>query len=215
MKRALPEIERSRFFQSLHLRDPLLNEASKQALFDHYEELREWNPRLSLIGPGTVQDVLERHYGESLAARPLLNDGDHNILDLGSGGGFPGFVLAAAYPDRNVVLVESRQKKWAFLKAAIRRSGLSCECLNARVEGSLPQGTPDIIHVVTCRAVAITPRFLNTVREHSPQARFLLWLGEVSPELPDGLAVRRAVTLPGSTHRRILEIGPADSLSGS
>ncbi len=211
MKRALPQIDEIRFFESLGLLDPSLSDASKHALFEHYEELRAWNPRLSLVGPGTVQDVMERHYGESLAVRPLLKDRDLNILDLGSGGGFPGFVLAAAYPSRNVVLVEARQKKWAFLKAAIRRSGLSCECLNARVEGSLPQGTPDIIHLVTCRAVAITPRFLNTVREHSPQARFLLWLGEVSPELPEGLVAHRSVTLPGSLCRRILEIVPSDA----
>lgn len=212
MKRDLPKIDRTDFFDAIAVQDPELDDVAMLALFEHYEELRKWNSRLSLVGPGTVREVVERHYGESLAARPMLRDEDATILDFGSGGGFPGFVLAAAYPQRKIVLVEAKQKKWAFLKAAIRRSGLSCECLNARVEGSLPQDTPDEIHVVTSRAVAITPRFLKTIRDHSPRARFLLWLGEVSPELPEDMEILDTLMLPGSTHRRILEIGPRNTL---
>lgn len=208
MKRNLPHIEVQRFSDELQLIDSSLSPKVHAALFEHYEELKRWNARLSLVGPGTVEEVMERHYGESLAALPLLGSEDKTLVDLGSGGGFPGFVLAAALPDTSVVLIEARQKKWAFLRTAIRRSGLSCTCLNARVETSLPQGTPDKIDVLTCRAVAVTPKLLNLVRQHSPNARFLLWLGASQPELPEGMTVLREVPLVGSTQRRIVEIGP-------
>lgn len=207
MKRELPRVSPQEFATALDGVAPGLSVASTTALFEHYEELRRWNPRLSLIGPGTVEEVIERHYGESLAALPLIRAEDQNLLDLGSGGGFPGLVLAAALPDRQVILVEARQKKWTFLRTAIRRGGLSSICLNARVEGSLPQETPDTIHVVTCRAVAVTPKFLSLARDHSPKVRFLLWLGSSQPELPEGMSVLNEVPLRGSTHRRIVEIG--------
>lgn len=208
MKRDLPHIDKATFFEELGASNPSLNMAALEALYGHYQELKRWNARLSLIGPGTFDEIIERHYIESLAALPLLRPSDTAILDFGSGGGFPGYVLASACPEKQFTLVEARQRKWAFLKTAIRRSGLSCICLNARVEGSLPQGIPDEVHVVTCRAVAITPRFLNLVRDHSPRVRFLLWLGASQPDLPQNLVVLREIPLPGSSQRRILELGP-------
>ena len=187
---------------------PGVEHRALEALFEHYQELQRWNARLSLIGPGTFEEVIQRHYIESLLALPLLRSSDRVLLDLGSGGGFPGIVLAAACPEKDVVLVEARQKKWAFLKSAIRRSGLSTRCLNARVEASLPQGTPDTIDVVTCRAVAVTPRYFDLFRDHSPQVRFILWLGTSQPEVSRGMTVLNEVRLPGSEHRRILELSP-------
>lgn len=208
MKPDLPNIEKNVFFDRIRDAVPNLESKTLEALFEHYQELQRWNARLSLIGPGTFDEVIQRHYVESLLGLSLLKSEDQTILDFGSGGGFPGFVLSAAYPEKDVVLVEARQKKWAFLKSAIRRSGLSSRCLNARVEASLPQGTPDLIDVVTCRAVVITPRLLGLFRDHSPRVRFLLWLGSSQPEVPEGLAVLNEVALPGSDHRRILELGP-------
>jgi len=201
---------------------PLLSDRLPDRLFpplhQHYEELRRWNRRLSLIGPGTVPEVLSRHYAESLAALPLLEEicGEEicaappgrapRLVDLGSGAGFPGFVLAAARPDLEVTLVESRERKWAFLRSAVRRSGLSCRCLNARVRVPLPDGFPSEVHVVTSRALAVGPEVLAEIHRSSPVARFLLWQGEASPRLPPSLAAGREIPLPGSERRRILEI---------
>src|SRR5947209_4043348 len=102
------------------------------ALHAHYLELARWNRTLSLIGPGTAGEIVERHYGESLAALPLVPE-EGELVDLGSGAGFPGLVIAAARPRLAVTLVEARERKWAFLQAAARRAALPCRCLNARV----------------------------------------------------------------------------------
>ncbi len=205
MGHPLPEISLAQFQDGLR-RHPFFTECLAESLHLHYLELRRWNPRLSLVGPGTAGEVIERHYAESLAALPLLRDTDRRLVDLGSGAGFPGLVLAAARPDLEVTLVEARERKWAFLKSAIRRSGLSCRCLNARVEASLPEGFPTEIDLVTSRALAISPEIFAAVFARSPGARFLLWHGAASPQLSPGLTVPREIHLPGSEHRRILEI---------
>jgi len=200
-----------------------LDPGFEERCFEHYSELLRWNPRVSLIGPGTAREVIQRHYAESLAALPFIEEvvGEEasepppaeTLLDLGSGGGFPGLVLAAARQRFQVFLVEPREKKWNFLRAAVRRCGLSCECLDGRVgdrrDGSaLPKGLPEKIDVVTCRALALSTQQFELIQEHSPEVRFFLWQGGESPELPGSLRVRREVPLAGSQKRRILEIVP-------
>lgn len=182
-----------------------------ERLAGHYQELRRWNPRLSLVGPGTATEVLTRHYGESLAALPLLDPSDRVLVDLGSGAGFPGLVLAAVRDDLDVYLIEARQRKWAFLRTSVGRCGLSCRCLDARVGRSLPSELPDRIDVVTSRAVALPRSFFEAVLERSPTARFLLWQGDPATEVAEGLTdrdlrIEREVPLAGSHRRRIVEL---------
>ena len=204
----LPPLTLRQFRDQLKRLSPVeLPNGACAALHLHYAELRRWNLRLSLVGPGTAPEILSRHYGESLAALPLIRPADRKLVDLGSGAGFPGLVLAAARPRLEVTLVEARQRKWAFLRSCLRHSGLSCSCLNARVGRLLPEGFPTEVDLVTSRALAITPDVLEAVVESSPRARFLLWQGKSPPALPPGLAVNRELTLEGSEHRKILEIG--------
>jgi 16S rRNA (guanine527-N7)-methyltransferase len=73
---------------------------AQEALWMHFQELRRWNPTVSLIGPGTALEVVERHYGEALAGLGLLPLDARTLLDVGSGAGFPGFVLAACEDPR-------------------------------------------------------------------------------------------------------------------
>lgn len=213
MARELPEISPSQFRTGLERLpasslSPSVSSFVSSALFEHYAELRRWNPRLSLVGPGTVREVITRHYGESLAALGLLRSEDRFLVDLGSGAGFPGLVLAAARPDLEVTLVEARERKWAFLRRAARRSGLSCRCLNARVEDPLPEGFPDEVDVFTSRALAIDADIFGVLLKRFPRARYLLWTGHSTPCCPEGLVIRRELSLPGSESRRILEISP-------
>ena len=206
----LPELMERQFRDRLLRFASGCSESGLHALYLHYCELRRWNRRLSLVGPGTADDIVERHYGESLAALPLLRSGDRILLDVGTGAGFPGLVLAAARPSLAAVLTEPRQRKWAFLKTAVRRCGLSCECLDVRVERPLPRGLPREIDVVTCRALALPAELLEALGKGSPRARFLLWSGLEEPRLPAGYLVRREVRLRDSVHRRILEIEAAE-----
>ncbi len=76
-----------------------------QRLHLHFKELRKWNERYSLVGPGTGAEIVERHYVESLAALPLMARDAASLADIGSGAGFPGWVLAAARTDLDTILV--------------------------------------------------------------------------------------------------------------
>src|ERR1700686_4562734 len=112
----LPAISRADFERGIAAASPEpLTAAAMTALYAHYLELARWNERLGLIGPGTADEVLVRHYGEALAALPLIPEATGRAIDLGSGAGFPGLVLAAARPLLAMTLVEVRERKWSFL----------------------------------------------------------------------------------------------------
>jgi 16S rRNA (guanine(527)-N(7))-methyltransferase RsmG len=213
MPGALPSISREDFSRAL-LRlslEPLTPRAI-ESLHLHYQELARWNARLSLIGPGTIEQILERHYGESLAALPLIPPGSRTAVDVGSGAGFPGLVLAAARPDLDLTLVEPRQKKWSFLLAASRRASLPCRCLDARVASPLPEGLPERIDLVTVRALKLDAQALGALaRRLAPQGSVLLWAGADDPPLPAGLRPGGSLPLEGSERRRILEVRRADA----
>lgn len=208
----LPPLPREAFAAELakHSPEPLSQQAV-EALFAHYQELSLWNRRLSLIGPGTAGEIVERHYGESLAALPLLPEIARTGLDLGSGAGFPGIVLAAARPGLAMTFVEAREKKWAFLLAAIRRASLPCTALNVRVGLPLPAGLPARLDLVTTRALKLDPEMLDALAERlSDDGCFLLWVGGDDPELSPALTVEGSIRLPGSERRRILRLRRKD-----
>ncbi len=208
----LPSVSRKNFVRGLAGFSPEpLDSRAVDALLAHYQELAVWNRRLSLIGPGTAGEILARHYGESLAALSLIPVDACFGLDIGSGAGFPGLVLAAARPGMEMTLVEGREKKWAFLTSAARKAALPCRCLNARVSSPLPAGLPASLDVVTARAIKLDPPVLGALAERlGPNGRILLWVGEEDPDLPPVLAPGDSVKIPGSDHRRILEIRRTD-----
>lgn len=201
----LPPYGRDDFARRLREVSPAaLADAAVDALYAHYQELRRWNRTLSLIGPGTAEEVIPRHYGESLAALPLIPEGCRVVVDVGSGAGFPGFVLAAARPDLDVTLVEARQRKWAFLEAAVRRAALPCRCLDVRVGSSLPAELPQQVDLFTMRALKPAPALLAVLaRRLSPVGRILLWIGDEAPSPPPGLGVAEELPLAPGTRRRL------------
>ncbi len=214
----LPPIDRetfARYFAGYH--PDGVDTLAVEMLFSHYELLRAWNRRLSLVGPGTVSEVLDRHYGESLAALPALRAEDRTLVDIGTGGGFPGLVLAMVRRDLDVVLLEPKQRKWSFLRAAIRGAERlrqarepdsaiwSCVCLDARIGPQLPAGLPAVIDVVTSRAVGVSSALLEPVADHSRNARFLLWRGEERLTV-EGFDAGPTIAIRGSTHRQIVTL---------
>ncbi len=206
---ALPRLDPGTFARRLRrvAPDPLPSDAI-EALRAHYELLGEWGRSMSLIGPGTEADAIERHYGESLAAVVwIATECRGRLLDVGSGAGFPGFVIAAARPGLEVWLVESRQRKWAFLRAAAARAALPCHCLNARVSASLPPEVPRDLDFVTLRAVNLPPAtLLALLGRLAPAGALLWWRGAGALDLPLGWAATRQLALPGSERRRVVEV---------
>jgi 16S rRNA (guanine(527)-N(7))-methyltransferase RsmG len=203
----LPEFSRAEFDRRLTaaVRPQTLPPAAGGLLHAHYEELRRWNRTVALVGPAFASEGIAEHYAESLAGLEFLTADDRTLLDVGSGAGFPGLVLAAARPDLEVVLVEARERKCAFLAAAARRMSLQVRCLNARLDTPPPQGLPKPIDVVTVRAVRIDSRLLAPVlpllTEHG---RILLWATERG-DAPTGLELLAERGLTGT--RRILAYG--------
>lgn len=109
-----------------------------RVLMRHYELLRQWNKRLNLTGAATLEEAVIRHYAESLFLATLLPKSARRVADLGSGGGFPGFPLAVLRPDVEVTLVESDQRKAAFLREVSDFAGnIRVRCIRAEsLEGA-------------------------------------------------------------------------------
>lgn len=210
MPTQLPEMSAGQFHSALEsaLGSPLSGSLVARLLL-HYRELRRWAARTALVGAAETERMLERHYAESLLALPLVGQASR-ILDLGSGAGFPGWVLAAALPAARVWLVESRERKVAFLRAAAARAELSCTITGARVSRRQPVTTfldaagraPGAIDVVTIRAVKITDDLWAGLRLGlADGARVVRWEGTEPVEPVPGAVTNRSVSLPGRSGR--------------
>lgn len=177
-----------------------------ERLLAHHEELRRWAAKTDLVGPSAAHEIVERHYAEALVALPWLPEGSGRLVDLGSGAGFPGLVLAAGRPDLEIWLIEPRSRRAAFLAAAARRMRLSVRVLDARVSAPLPIEFPDRIDRLTVRALRLDLRCWRALLERlAPEARLLSWSGRDEPELPAGLVPSRRLRTPGAEQRWIRE----------
>lgn len=120
--------------------------------------LLKWNARVNLTAIRSPEEIVRRHFGESLFAGLHLECSTWNIpgsagpsvLDFGSGAGFPGLPIQILWPELRVTLAESRHKKAAFLREAVRTLGLQTEVWADRVE-NMPGHRR--FPVVTLRAV--------------------------------------------------------------
>ena len=118
--------------------------------------LDDWRTRSNLIGPKEWPQIWTRHVGDSVQLLDHIPDTAH-VVDLGSGAGFPGLILAAARPAGHVTLIESVGKKCAFLRAAIEAADLPAEVYQGRVESAPPIAAS----YVTARAFAPLPALLD------------------------------------------------------
>ncbi len=124
-------------------------------------ELRRWQAIKNLVGPATLDQIWDRHIVDSLQLLDLAPDAQ-TWLDLGSGAGFPGLVLAIAGSERGlkVHLVESNSRKCAFLRHITRLAGVSATIHEARLETVIP-GFTGQADVVSARALAALPLLLE------------------------------------------------------
>ena len=202
----LPSIPLSEFAERLRLFAPELPAAAVEALHRHYEELRRWNERLSLVGPGTATAIVERHYGESLMALEMLGVGSESreLLDVGSGGGFPGLVLAVARPTLRVTLLESRQRKASFLRRSAHLSGAEVTVVEEFLDEKLSDAVPEQLDFVTLRAVKLEAAAWRALGSRlAPEGLVLQWSGPESPAPAVGFERVAGVRLPGSDRRSI------------
>jgi len=178
------------------------------------ELLALWNRRISLISPSDMGQLIERHVGESLFAVAAVPIRQGRLADVGTGAGFPGFPLKIAVPSLDLTLIESNQRKSAFLSEVVRSLQLSsCLVVCSRYEDFVPSARFDFI---TCRAVGKYGEILNWARTKlSVGGQLVLWLGmDDAAHLAQssGWKWRERVQIPNSD-RRVLLVGKPDSFA--
>jgi 16S rRNA (guanine527-N7)-methyltransferase len=156
-------------------------------LLDLERLLRHRAVPLGMISRSDRDRLLPRHIVDCLRAAALLSSDDREILDLGSGSGLPGLVVAISRPDVHVGLVEPRRRRGAFLEFAAGELGLS----NVAI---LPHSAEDIVaraDAATARALAPLERSWALARPLlRPGGRLLYFSGPLrqAPSVPDGAA---------------------------
>jgi 16S rRNA (guanine527-N7)-methyltransferase len=128
-------------------------------------ELARWQKAVNLVAPATLSEVWHRHFADSAQLLALAPADARRWLDLGSGAGFPGLVLAILLAGRGgtarVTLVESDTRKAAFLREVARQTGAPVDILSIRIEALPTQASLQAVDVVTARALAPLPRLLE------------------------------------------------------
>ncbi|WP_081385160.1 16S rRNA (guanine(527)-N(7))-methyltransferase RsmG [Novacetimonas hansenii] len=128
---------------------------TRDRLTAYADLLVRWNARINLVSRPDLAQLWPRHIADSLQLAALIPQGAR-VVDMGSGGGFPGLVIAMA-TDAHVTLIESDQRKAAFLREASRVAGVRTRVIAARIEAA-EAGPADII---TARALAPLPQLLQ------------------------------------------------------
>jgi len=133
--------------------------------------VEKWQRRVNLVSSSTLPDIWNRHIWDSAQLAPLIPAGTKRILDVGSGAGFPGLVLAALC-DAECHLVESDQKKAIFLQTVVRECGIPATIHASRIESLAPLQAD----VVTARALAPMDRLLELLADQLGPATRCLFL---------------------------------------
>lgn len=171
--------------------------------------LRKWNPDINLIAASTIDQIEARHIADSLHLVEIAKNAQGSWVDLGSGGGLPGIVVAIMRPDLELSMVESDQRKGAFLRNAIRELALPhAKVLCKRIEALDRLDAANL----SARALAPLPQLMAYVERHlSPSGTAWLmkgrnWQAEVSQAQSDwkfDLKTHQSATDPDAA---ILEI---------
>jgi 16S rRNA (guanine527-N7)-methyltransferase len=129
-------------------------------------EVRRWSPVINLVSRGSLNHIWQRHIEDSAQLFQACPPDARTWVDLGSGGGFPGLVVAILArelrPDLRVLLVESDQRKATFLRQTAHKLGLQVDVQTARAE-SLP---PQAADVLSARALASLSELLDLALLH-------------------------------------------------
>ena len=130
--------------------------------------LERWQKTINLVAPGSMPDLWHRHFADSAQLLALSPGGPLRWLDLGSGGGFPGLVVAcmlAERPGSRLTLIESDGRKCAFLREVVRQTGLSAflavDIITDRIENGANTTRVGTVDVISARALAPLERLLG------------------------------------------------------
>jgi 16S rRNA (guanine527-N7)-methyltransferase len=175
----------------------LIRRASKVNLFvpeplahqlaAYYELLSRWNRKINLTSIDSVDDAIDRLLLEPLVAARHVSPGARRLMDIGSGGGSPAIPLKLAMPGVELVMVEVKARKSAFLHEAIRHLRLEgARVENARYEELLARPELHEAHdLMSLRAVRVEGRVLTSLQAFlAPGGHLLLFRGPDGPQIP-------------------------------
>lgn len=204
-------------------------ESLLRALSTYLDLLLQWNARLNLTAVRDPEQIVTRHFGESLfaASHLFVSSGDRQpgtgnyLLDLGSGAGFPGVPIKLWAPSLQVTLIESKQRKATFLRELLRALALpGAEVFCGRAEDFSPPASGGM--TITLRAVErfddVLPIAAGLLRKHlagpgkGRPARLALLIGSAQVERAHALLPEFAwndpVPIPQSSSRVLLSGSP-------
>lgn len=129
------------------------------------DAIHSCNTSASLMSEAALGDVLRGHVLDSLTLLPLIRNArlhDGRVVDVGTGGGFPGLVLAIAEPALRVTLMDATRKKTEYLRHAVAELGLNAEVLHARAEdAAYDPALRESFDIAVCRALGPWPVVLE------------------------------------------------------
>lgn len=160
---------------------PVISDVSRETLdrlTRYHDLLSKWSPRINLISKSSMSEIWDRHIWDSAQIYPLATAGNQWV-DIGSGGGLPGLVIATLAkerdPERQVKLMESDIRKSTFLRTVIRDLDLNAIVQIERLEAAEPAQAD----VLTARALADLSTLLSFAERHlKPTGQALFMKGE-------------------------------------
>ena len=178
-----------------------------ERLVRYADLLSVWSERHNLVRFAGPRELIDRHVLDSLAAAPFLGSRGY-LLDVGSGAGLPGVPLLVVRPEWSGVLLEPRQKRWAFLKMVVRELGLSADVQRMRFQDLRESAQFD---AVTMRAVGSLESLVAWSRSRLTESgQVLLWTTVERVDALDALAGWRVLSsqLPGLDCGRLARLQP-------
>ncbi len=187
------------FTEGLQQLDPSISDFQLEQLLRYRKELLDWNTRVNLTAITDPEEVLLKHFLDSLSLLSAYDQPHTKLLDIGSGAGFPGLALKIVRPQWNVTLLEATGKKVAFLQHIIDTLQLTnVVAIHGRAEelahNKQYRGQFDL---VTARAVSSLSTLLEYSASYSRVGGYMIFpkKGELAQELIEG---RRAAAIVGA-----------------
>jgi len=184
-----------------------LSDAQLDCFEIYLDRLLKWNSRINLTSVRQPEEIVTRHFGESLFAAMQLFPGPipESVIDVGSGAGFPGIPIKIWNQAAVATLIESNQKKAVFLREAVRTLNLR----DVSIATSRAESMDAKSGIVTLRAVENFTRILPTARKLlRDHGRLALLIGEAQVEAAKAslsdLVWQEPIRIPLSTNRSLL-----------